>query len=96
VTYMGLLAEKLLELAEKYNDPVIKLSALLESIEALVEGENKYEVYENIKKDEKLYRVYSEILDEMFNYILSGNLDQEIVSKIQNDIRSYMGEKHGI
>ena len=93
---MRLLAEKLLELAEKYNDPVIKLSALLDTIEALVDGETKYEIYNNIKKDEKLYKIYSEILDEMFNYVLSGNLDQEIVSKIQTEIRSYIGEKHGI
>ncbi|AOL15425.1 hypothetical protein BFU36_00265 [Sulfolobus sp. A20] len=87
------LAKNLLELAEISRDPVVKLSALLDCLEeyALFKFQLKdsivdyrYLIIENMKKsDSKIYELYSEVIDEMFNYLISGKCNEELVKRVK-------------
>ena len=80
---MRQLAKMLFELAKIEEDPVIKLSALLDCVENLA-SDSPYTVLNEIKKDETLYKIYGEIIDEMFNLILYGEADVDrIISKLE-------------
>lgn len=78
---MKQLAIKLLEIAEVEKDPAIKLSALLECIENLVEVDDsepdfKKKVLDTISQDKELYEIYERIIDGMFDLIITGSVTE--------------------
>ncbi|QGR19676.1 hypothetical protein [Stygiolobus azoricus] len=78
---MKQLAIKLLEIAEVEKDPAIKLSALLECIENLVEVDDsepdfKKKVLDTIRQDKELYEIYERIIDGMFDLIITGSVTE--------------------
>ncbi len=87
------LAKKLLELAEASRDPAVRLSALLDCLEeyALSKFQLKdstidyrHLLVDYMKKgDSKVYELYSEVIDEMFDYLVSGKYDEELVKRVK-------------
>ena len=75
---MKQLAIKLLEIAEAEKDPIIRLSALLECVENIVEVDDsepdfKKRTLEKIRQDKELYEIYERIIDGMFDLIIMGS-----------------------
>ncbi|BCU68838.1 hypothetical protein [Stygiolobus caldivivus] len=90
---MSQLAVKLLEMAEIEKDLVVKLSALLECVEDLVEVDDsspdfKKRALEEIRKDKELYEVYEEIIDAMFELVINGSSPD--IDKIILDVKKRM------
>jgi|ECHhosMinimDraft_1075155.scaffolds.fasta_scaffold02209_2 hypothetical protein len=90
------LARQLLEFCEISNDSTVKLLALLRSIEELTIYKyniaDSLEGYQSvmlnyIKDDEKLYKLYSAIIDEMFHYLLGNEIKlYDIIQELKNEI----------
>ena len=87
------LAKQLFKMAETSTDETVKLSALLRCIEEIAifryNIDDSVEDYQSvmlnyIKNDDKIYKLYSEILDEMFYYLLS---DEVNLNSVIEDVR---------
>ena len=96
---MRQLAEMLFNLAKIEKDPVIKLSALLDCVENLASDSSyDYSVLEDIKKDDMLYKIYSEIIDQMFNLVLYGEAEvDEIIAHLEEYLNKVeRGQSNGL
>lgn len=97
------LAKKLLKLAEISNENAVRLQALLRCIEELAcykynidDSTDTYQIdmLNLIKKDEDLYELYNEVLDEMFYYLL-GEYDidlKETIERVNREVNRQIKE----
>ncbi|WP_218258051.1 hypothetical protein [Saccharolobus shibatae] len=95
------LARQLLEFCEISDDPTVKLLALLRSIEELAiykyNIDDSLEGYQSvmlnyIKGDEKLYKLYSAVIDEMFNYLLENEVKlDDIIQELRAEVNQIIG-----
>jgi len=83
------LAKRLIELGDKYsNEPLIKLLSYHRAFEEyviakLISNGVKEEypsilnkMIDKIKEDKELYEIYSDIIDEMFNYVITQEVSE--------------------
>jgi len=92
------LAKQLFKMSEISTDATVRLSALLRCIEEIaifkyniddsVEG-YKSAMLNYMKNDEKIYKLYSKILDEMFYYLLNEEVD---LNSVIEDIRKEVNQ----